>query len=311
MYLLKIDNRNYITLVLDQERKVAVYSESDNIRSDYRVEGSEQSENLAEFEEELEKNKDIVDSLIQVINNGKATGMITNRVQMDEEYQEAFETQKEASRKYIDENCGSLTSLLVLNRRFGQLKILTMEDDGNYYLKVDSCLSAKYPSNKHVLENKKRVETVLQQKALQEHLEKKLAVGKKAPDITMENPDGKSISLYSLEGHQVIVYFWASWDKASRQTNKEMKRIYDMYRKQGLKVYAISLETYRETWTAAIKADDLNWINVTDYLNIQSGSLSIFNVPKDLPYFYLLDKDLVIRYKGSSIPELLKMLKEG
>jgi hypothetical protein len=82
-----------------------------------------------------------------------------------------------------------------------------------------------------------------------------------------------------------------------------------MFKKDGLQVYAIGLESYRDTWVGAINADGLNWINVTDYLHLQSGSVTLFNVPKTLPYFYLLDEGLVIRYKGNSVVDLIAALK--
>lgn len=311
LYLVKLDNRNYLTLVLDQEKKVSISSGADQIRGNYTVEGSVESQNLAAFEKELEKNKSIVDSLILQYNQGGgAMGMTSVQIRMDQQYQDAFNAQKEVSKKFIEDNCGSLASLLVLNRRFGQLRILTEEEDSRYFIMVDSCLSEKYPGNEHLAEHKKRLESILRQKAIHEHREKKLAVGKKVPDITLEDPDGTSISLYSLRGKPVIVYFWASWDKDSRVANKEMKRIYEMFRPSGLKVYAIALESYREVWSGAIRADGLDWINVTDYLNIQSGSLGLFNVPDKLPYFFLLDEELAIRYKGSNFVDLLDELRK-
>jgi len=229
---------------------------------------------------------------------------------MEGEYLEIFQAQKKLTEKYIEDNCGSLSALLVLNQRFGQRRTLTEEEDGRYFLLADSCLAAKYPGNKHVAEQKKRVEAVRRQMALQERLDQKLGIGQKAPDITLETPEGKSISLYSLQGKKVIVYFWASWDKNSREANKQMVRVYDKIRTQGVEVYAVGLESYKDTWTGAIKADQLDWINVTDYLNLQSGARSMFNVPDDLPYFYLLDKDMLIRYKGNDIAELVTRVQQ-
>lgn len=311
LYLLKLDNKNYLTLVLDGERKVHITSTSSMIRGDYTVEGSEQSQRYGEYEKALEINKKIVDSLAQAYNKGQATsGFSTLERQMEDEYVEVFAEQKQLTERYLEDNCGSLSTLLVLNRRFGQKRILTEEEDGRYFLLVDSCLSAKYPGNKHLLEHKRRVGNVVRQMEMREHMEQKLAVGRKAPDITLENPDGKSISLYSLAGRKVIVYFWASWDKNSRQVNKEMARVYNSNKNSGLQVFAIGLESYRETWVGAIKADGLDWINVTDYLHLQSGSRSIFNVPKELPYFYLLDEGLIIRYKGNNMIELINQIQQ-
>lgn len=76
-------------------------------------------------------------------------------------------------------------------------------------------------------------------------------------------------------------------------------------------VYAISLESYKEPWEDAIKADGLeNWTNVTDYMNIYSSAKSLFNIPNDLPYFILLDKSMIIRYKGNNINALASEISQ-
>jgi hypothetical protein len=310
MYLLKVNQKNYINLIVDQERNINVYSDKKLIRSNYQVEGSASSQRLAEFEGALEKNKRKIDSLIIQYKQYQAgVNPSSALIQMDEYYLEVFQEQINLSRKFIEENCNSLASLLVIERRFGMKKILTEKDDSEYYLMLDTCLSAIYPNNMHVLEHKKRLRNILQQKAIKEHRDKLLAIGKKAPDITLEDPQGKSIPLYSLIGRRVIVYFWASWDENSRNANKEMKRIYELNSGSGLEVYAIALESYREPWKGAINADGLNWINVTDYLNIQSATTSLFNIPDKLPYFYLLDEEMLIMYKGNNFVDLLEKLR--
>jgi hypothetical protein len=311
MYLLKLNQKNFLTLVVDQEKSIKIFSDAEEIRSNYQVEGSEDSKKLAEFEAILERNKQKVDSLVLEYKKIQANvNPSSTYIQMDEVYQDIFQNQVNYSRKFIEDNCNSLASLLVIDRRFGMRKILTEKEDGDYYIMLDSCLSVKYPWNKHVIEHKKRIEGILQQKAIKEHWENLLAVGKKAPDITLEDPQGKSISLHSVKGTKIIVYFWASWDKDSRMANKEMKRVYDMFAPQGLKVYAIGLESYREPWVGAINADGLDWINVTDYLNIQSAAITLFNVPKDFPYFFLLDNEMKIIFKGDSFIELNESLKQ-
>lgn len=135
--------------------------------------------------------------------------------------------------------------------------------------------------------------------------EKRFAIGNKIPNIELESPAGKIVQLYSLQGQPVILYFWASWDKKSRESNKTLK---DLLEKSGGKkpvVYAIGLESYKEAWENAIRIDGLQkWINVTDYLNIHSSAKSLFNVPDEMPYFILLDKELMIRYKGNNFNEL-------
>jgi thiol-disulfide isomerase/thioredoxin len=304
-YLVKVDNKNYVTLILDKEKLVEVYSDQKSIRKNYQVKGSVDSENFRDFEMAMEVNRSKVDSLTKSFSkNQRSPAFHAIKPEMDNKYQAIFNEQRRAAMQFIDNHCNSLASLLILNKRFGERRILTEEKDFTWFIKVDSCLSTLYPENKHLIESKKRLAVLMQNRSIIEKAEKILSPGNTIPDITLQNQAGKNVQLYSLEGRPVILYFWASWDPLSRKANKMIKEIAGQAKDKPA-VYAIALETYKEMWEDAIKADGLQeWINVTDFLNVHSSAKTMFNIPDELPYFFLLDKSLIIRYKGSSFDEL-------
>lgn len=309
-YLVKVDNRNFLTLVLDQEKKVEISSDQSNLRKNYTVKGSPDSELYRDFEMFLEINRSRVDSLSRTYNdNQKSTAFRSIKMELDKNYQKIYENQRQYAINLISNNCGSMASLLVINRRFGERKLFTEEADFSYFSLIDSCLTLKFPENKHLAELKRKIAVYDEKRKIAEMTEKRLAIGNKAPDISLQNPSGNNISLYSLEGRPVILYFWASWDQNSRKFNKLIKNLADKDGKAKPAVYAIALESYKETWVDAIRADGLqHWTNATDFLNIYSSAKTLFNIPDNLPYFILLDKKLVIRYKGSNYDELANEL---
>jgi hypothetical protein len=305
-YLLKIDNRNYLTLVIDKEKKIMVSSDGNNLRKNYTVEGSPDSELYRDFEMFLEVNRGKVDSLSKTYKDfQRSSSFMSIQMNLDKRYQEIFNQQRLYSIRFLENNCSSLASLLVINRRFGEKKIIDEEHDSGYYLMIDSCLTPIYPGNKHLVEHKRKIELFSEQRKMQEMTEKQLAPGNKAPDIELQDPSGKNIRLHSLQGKPVIIYFWASWDKDSRKSNKIIKDLQNKAGKGGFAVYAIGLESYKEVWKDAISVDGLqDWINVTDYLNVSSPAKTLFNIPDKLPYFILLDSQLIIRYRGNNFDDL-------
>ena len=305
-YLVKVDNKNYVTLILDQEKQVDISSDFPSLRKSYDVEGSPDSELYRDYEMFLEAGRRKVDSLSRTYDDyQRSAGFRSKKLELDKSYQEIFNFQRQYSISFLENHCGSLASLLVINRRFGERMILTEKDDFKYFTLVDSCLSIKYPDNKQLTEHKKRIEAARGQQQIFEMTEKRLAVGQKVPDISLQNPSGKTVALYSLSGKPVVLYFWASWDQPSRKANAEMKILLDKAVKLKPVVYAIGLESYKEPWEDAIRMDGLqNWINVTDYLNLYSSAKSMFNIPDALPYFILLDKDMMIRFKGTNFDAL-------
>jgi hypothetical protein len=305
-FLVKVDNRNYITLILDKEKKIEIISDQKSIRKHYSVNGSPDSELYRDFEMVLEVNRGKVDSLSRSYKDYQRSSTFRSlKLELDKSYQEIFGFQRQNSVRFLENHCNSLAALLVVNRRFGERKILTEEDDFQYYTRVDSCLSAIYPENKHLIAFQKKLQVFKNERKISEMTEKRLATGNKVPDISLQNPSGKPIQLYSLQGNPVLLYFWASWDKQSRAANPRVKEMIGNAGKEKINVYAIGLESYKEVWTEAIKSDGLQgWIHVTDYLNIYSSAKTLFNIPDKFPYFIFLDKNLIIRYKGSDFDSL-------
>jgi len=310
-YIIKSDNKNYVTLILDRENHVEVVSEQNIIRKGYQVKGSPDSELYRDFEMFLEINRDKVDSLSRTYNEFQRSSTFRSlKLELDKTYQDIFAHQRLYSVRFLENHCGSLASLLVIDRRFGERKILLEDKDFKYFLMVDSCLSQKYMGNKHLAEFQKKLETVKQDLKIKEMTEMKLAPGNKIPDISLQDRSGKEIRLHSLAGSPVIIYFWASWDQGSRKFNRQLKSFIEQKRSNKPVVYAISFESYKELWLDAIRNDGIeSWINVTDLLNVNSGARTLFNVPDQFPYYILLDKNLTIKYKGNDIRSMATLLE--
>ncbi len=138
---------------------------------------------------------------------------------------------------------------------------------------------------------------------------KKLSVGNEAPDITLPDPDGKTVKLSSLKGNYVLIDFWASWCRPCRTENPNNVKLYKKYHNKGFEIYAVSLDRDKNAWLKAIKDDNLTWIHVSDLKFWQSEGAQIYNV-KAIPHTVLLDKDGKIIANGLRGDALAKKLKE-
>ncbi len=309
-YLVKVDNRNYVTLILDEEKNVTIIAPGKDIRRSYTVEGSKDSELYRQFELFLDANRQKVDSLRRTYTQYQnSPGFQSINLQLDKDYQGYYDQQRQYTLNFLSKHGESLASLLVINRRFGERQIISPDRDLDLYLHIDSLLTARYPDNKHLQEHKKRIEEAKNKMKIGELMDKKLAPGKPAPDIELENPDGKVIPLHSLSGRPVIVCFWASWDEASREPLRMLKE--SLGKIQGKKpvVYAVGFESYRELWKNAIEKDGTGeWVHVTDYLNIYSSVKSLYNVPDELPFYYLLNSRMIIQFRGNDLNGLMSAL---
>ena len=98
------------------------------------------------------------------------------------------------------------------------------------------------------------------QKAEQEAA-KKQAPGVEAPDFTLNDLDGKPLSLKSLRGKHVILDFWGSWCGWCIKGFPEMKNYYQKYRGK-FEILGIDCNDSEQKWRDAVKKHELPWLHV-------------------------------------------------
>jgi cytochrome c biogenesis protein CcmG/thiol:disulfide interchange protein DsbE len=71
------------------------------------------------------------------------------------------------------------------------------------------------------------------------------ALAEPAPEFTLPDAAGQTISLSQQRGKIVYVDFWASWCGPCRQSFPWMNEMLGKYQAQGLEIVAINLDTGR------------------------------------------------------------------
>src|SRR5690606_10261788 len=108
----------------------------------------------------------------------------------------------------------------------------------------------------------------------------------------------------------VLIDFWASWCGPCRKENPNVKRMYDLFKDKGFEIYAVSLDRNQVAWEAAIKADNLTWIHVSDLQFWNSAAAKEYGVTA-IPFTVLLDPEGNIidkNLRGASLENKLKEL---
>lgn len=135
------------------------------------------------------------------------------------------------------------------------------------------------------------------------------AVGKPAMDFTLNDADGKPVSLSSYKGKYVLVDFWASWCRPCREENPSVVKAYQKYKSKGFDVFGVSLDEDKDQWLEAVKNDRLTWTHVSDLKGWKSDVVPLYNIT-GIPYNLLLDKNGNILGKGLFGEDLDKKLAE-
>ena len=296
-FLLRLSEKNFVTLLVDSTEKISVYGDAANFSRDYIVEGSPGSLLVQELNNHLTKTKlklDSIGSRIIVFRTRENNKLQKARWEL--ELADIKRNQIEYSTAFVQKHPFSMASVLALYQKF---------DDSNYVvqdlysLKVAaSALNTVFPQSEHVkalYANTKRLMDEEKNNKLKDFISQ---TGTNSPEIILPNHNGRDLALSSLSGKIVLIQFWSANDRVSRIQNQALTELYSKYKTKGLEIYQVSVDTDRSVWLNAIEQDGLSWINVGDMKGSQAA-LQAYNV-QQIPYNYMLDRD------GSIVAQDLK-----
>lgn len=118
-------------------------------------------------------------------------------------------------------------------------------------------------------------------------------LGKVAPDFTLPDTAGVSVSLSDFRGKFVLIDFWASWCPPCRRENPNVVAAFEKYRDKNFTVLGVSLDRNKKRWLKAIADDKLTWTHVSDLKYWDSEVPALYGV-RGIPSNVLIDPDGVI-----------------
>jgi peroxiredoxin len=140
---------------------------------------------------------------------------------------------------------------------------------------------------------------------------RKVAIGQIAPDFTMNDTDGNSITLSSLFGTgYLLVDFWAAWCVPCRGENPYVVAAYNKYHNKGFEILGVSYDTDKEKWVKAIADDKLPWKQVSNLKGWACITNKLYCIPS-IPSNVLLDKEgriIARNLRGEALTEKLAEL---
>lgn len=134
-------------------------------------------------------------------------------------------------------------------------------------------------------------------------------VGYPANNFTQSTPEGKSVKLSDYKGKYVLIDFWASWCKPCRMENPNVVAAYNRFKDKGFTVLGVSMDSNKEAWINAIRADNLTWQHVSD-LKGWGNEVGIMYGVKGIPQNFLVDREGKIVAKNLRGAELDEKLAE-
>jgi len=126
-------------------------------------------------------------------------------------------------------------------------------------------------------------------------------LGHLAPEFTLEDLQGESVSLSDFRGQMVILDFWASWCSPCRYSMPHLENLGASYRDQGLVVLGVSLDDSGQDAADFLAANGYsNIVTVWKSYEASQAVKHLYDV-EGIPHTFFLDRQGIIRYSDHPI----------
>ncbi|MBP5484043.1 MAG: TlpA family protein disulfide reductase [Bacteroidales bacterium] len=241
-------DRQVASLLLQKGDKVSV---STDTLGAYSTKGSEESLKLQKVENEYNSfQRDLARIMAQ-----------------DPEPEKAFSRRYVAYYRdrlaYVMGNSHSLTVVPVLFQQVNpSLPVFSQATDGILMSNICDSLKTVYPESRYVKALEKEAARRMNVMELNNRISKADEIG--YIDMALPGIDGKETKLSDAIDKVTMVYFWSSTAEQKMFNLSSLVPIYEELHPKGFQIYAVALDQDKSAWAAAVRNQNLPWVNVCD-----------------------------------------------
>ena len=117
-----------------------------------------------------------------------------------------------------------------------------------------------------------------------------LKKGTSAPDFTLNDVEGRSVSLRDFLGKKVVLVFWASWCPDCRDEVPELKAMQAKADPDKVAFVSISFDRTEQAWKDYVLENGLGGVQLFDASGKKESAVGSAYHVKWIPALYLIDE---------------------
>lgn len=301
VYLFHNENK-VASLLLEAGDKVSVQADT---LGNFTVEGSLESQKLAQVEKDFIEAFDRLDSLALALSEAGAKEAPAIRETIGKEYVKYYRERV----RYILTNSRSLTVIPVLYQHFGpELPVFGQGTDALHFKNAADTLEMVYPDSRYVKALRKEADKRTSYLEVAARLTAADVVG--YPEIELPDVQGNKVKLSEVEANSKVtmLFFWNSSDASQKMFNVDvLKSLYNDYHKRGFEIYQVSIDPDKAIWAKTVKGQSLPWVNVCDGRGALSPYVLQYNLAA-LPAVYIISNGELVDGQVVDEKSLRKLL---
>lgn len=136
-----------------------------------------------------------------------------------------------------------------------------------------------------------------------------LLIGKIAPNITLQDRNGRTVSLHGIDAEYIVLYFWRYDCGHCKKTLPDMKAFYEKFKSKGVKIVSVCVKFTDEVpdcWKYVDENEIGEWLNLVDPYH-RSRFATIYSI-KTTPQIYVLDRKKEILTKRIGAEQLEEVM---
>ena len=137
-----------------------------------------------------------------------------------------------------------------------------------------------------------------------------LKPGTSAPDFTLKDINGNSVSLRDFQGRKVVLVFWASWCPDCRAEVPALKELQAKSDPRKVAFVAVSFDRTKEAWEKYVKENEMTGVQLFENAPRKESFVNDAYHVKWIPSLYLIDEKGKVALSTVVLDKVVKALNK-